>query len=633
MPYDKILGQEIVYNDSIKVRVSGIVKDWNQNTDLPFTDFISFSTLYKSGDLKIPDLWTFVKLSNGIKPSSTNTQLDQYTKRYFNKDPLLKKIMYLQPLTDMHFNSHFYEDGFLKSHLPTIYSLIAIASFILMIAIVNFINLSTAKSIGRAKEMGVRKILGGNRAHLIFQFLTETFIQTFMATLIATLSVRPILTIFHDYIPTGIKFNPLNPSTIFFLFSFILIVTLLSGIYPAKVLSFYSPALSLKGIGLTKANERMTLRKGLIVFQFTLSLIFIIAVIVIRSQLQFIRNKDLGYNTDAVITIKTPWQDSLSKVNVLAEKIRRLPAVQKLALEAFPPIGPTGNLLDIRYKGKKEVSLMVGMDEGNENFIPLYQMKLLAGRNILQGDSLNELVLNESLSQKLEFTHPADAIGQFVYSGNRLIPIVGVVADYHTKTLHEVITPVCIGNIPQDQREIVLKLSTKGKQFSQLEVSLEKLQSFWAEIYPGIPFEYSFLDESIASMYAKEQKTSTLMNLAMVITVFISCMGLFGLILFSTEARTKEIGIRKVLGASVAGIVFLLSKDFLKLVFIAMLISSPVVYYFMHLWLQDYAYRIQITWWMFAIAWLSALFIAFITISFLAIKSALANPVTSLRSE
>jgi len=192
---------------------------------------------------------------------------------------------------------------------------------------------------------------------------------------------------------------------------------------------------------------------------------------------------------------------------------------------------------------------------------------------------------------------------------------------------------VCIGSIPEDQREIVLKLSTKGKQFNQLKETHASLNKSWNEVYPGIPFEFSFLDESIASMYTKEQKTSTLMNLAMVVAVFISCMGLFGLILFSSASRQKEIGIRKVLGASVPGIVFLLSKDFLKLVFIATLIASPIVYYFMNLWLQNYAYRIQISWWMLAMAWLSALFIALLTISFQAIKSALANPILSLRTE
>lgn len=192
---------------------------------------------------------------------------------------------------------------------------------------------------------------------------------------------------------------------------------------------------------------------------------------------------------------------------------------------------------------------------------------------------------------------------------------------------------MCIGSIPEDQREIVLKLSTKGKQFNQLKETHASLNKSWNEVYPGIPFEFSFLDESIASMYTKEQKTSTLMNLAMVVAVFISCMGLFGLILFSSASRQKEIGIRKVLGASVPGIVFLLSKDFLKLVFIATLIASPIVYYFMNLWLQNYAYRIQISWWMLAMAWLSALFIALLTISFQAIKSALANPILSLRTE
>ncbi len=633
IPCDKMLGKEIIYNDSVRVQVSGVIKDWNKNTDLPFTDFISLGSLYQPDDLKNPDLWTFIKLSNGVVYSSINKELDHYTKVHFNKDPLLKKTLYLQPLADMHFNSHFYEDGFRKAHLPTLYGLMAIASFILLIAIINFINLSTAQSIGRAKEMGVRKILGGKKTQLIFQFLSETFILTFIATLIATFSVKPVLGIFHEYIPPQIRFDPFYLSSVFFLFLFVLVTTLLSGIYPAKVLSSYSPLLSLKGIGLTKANERMILRKVLIVFQFTLSLIFIIAVIVIKTQLQYIRNKDMGYNTDAILTIKTPQRDSLTKVNELADKMKQLPSVQNLALEAFPPIGPAGNLLDIQYKGKKEVSLMVGMDEGNENFIPVYQMKLLAGRNLQSGDSLKELVLNESLSERLGFAHPLDAIGQFVYSGNKPIPVVGVVVDYHTKTLHELITPVCIGSIPDDQREIVLKLSTKGKQFNQLKETIANLRKCWDAIYPGISFEYSFLDESIAGMYDKEQKTSTLMNVVMSIAVFISCMGLFGLILFSTVRRTREIGIRKVLGASVPGIVFLLSRDFLKLVFVSMAIASPIVYYFMHQWLQDYAYRIQISWWMFAMAWLSALLIAFLTISFHAIKSAMANPVKSLRME
>ncbi len=633
MPPDKILGKEIIYNDSIRVRVSGIVKEWNRNTDFPFTDIISISALYQPGELKNTAPWTFVKLSKGTTASFINTKLGQFVKKYFSEDPLLKRSMYLQPLADMHFNSHFYEDGFRKAHLPTIYGLIAIATFILIIAMINFINLSTAQSIGRAKEMGIRKVLGSKRSNLIFQFIVETFIQTFVATSLAALTAKPVLTIFHDYIPPGIKFSPVYPSTILFLFSLALITALLSGLYPAKVLSSYAPVLSLKGIGLTRANDKMTLRKGLIVFQFTLSLIFIIAVIVIKTQLHFIRNKDLGYNTDAIITIKTPWSDSLSKVNILAGKMRQWPAVQKLALEAFPPIGPVGNLLDIQYKGKREVSLMVGMDEGNENFIPVYQMKLLAGRNLVPGDSLNELVLNESLSRRLGFTYPGDAIGQLIYSGHKMIPIVGVVADYHTKTLHEMIMPVCIGDIPEDQREIVIKLSTKGKQFNQLKETIANFYKTWNEVYPGISFEYSFLDESIASMYTKEQKTSTLMNLAMVMAIFISCMGLFGLILFSTERRTKEIGIRKVLGASVRGIVFLLSKDFLKLVCVAMLIASPVVYYLMNVWLQGYAYRIQITWWMFMLAWLSALFFAFLAISVLAIKSAMANPARSLRTE
>ena len=633
IPLEKMLGREIIYNDSVRVHVSGIVKEWNENTDFPFTDIVSITSLYQSGDWKNVDVWTFVKLSTGTSSAKINLQLERIIRNHPFGDPLLKRSMYLQPLADIHFNAHFYEDGFRKAHLPTIYSLIAIACFILLIAIINFVNLSTAQTIRRAKEMGVRKILGGNKANIIFQFLTETFIQTVVAMCIALVSIKPVMTAFHHFIPHDLRFNLAQPSTIFAFFLLILVATVLSGLYPAKILSSYDPISSLKGFGSTSTGNKLTVKKSLMVFQLSLSLFFIIAVIIIGGQLQFIRNKDLGYNTNAIIIIKTSASESLSKVNVLAEKIKQLPAVQMLGLEAFPPIGPAGNLLDIRYKGKKDQSLLIGMDEGNENFIPTYQMKLLAGRNLSHGDSLNELVINESLSKLLGFVHPGDAISQFVHTGNKMIPIVGVVSDYHTKTLQEAITPVCIGNIAEDQREIVLRLSNEGIQFDEIRRTLASINVLWNEVYPGNPFNYSFLDESIAHMYEKERTTSTLMRLAMFITVFISCLGLFGLILFSVERRTKEIGIRKVLGATVLSLVFLLSKDFFRLIFISMLIASPVAYYFMHSWLQNYTYRIQISWWMFASAWLAAILVAMLTMSFQAIKAGLANPVKSRRTE
>src|SRR5664279_4175218 len=274
IPFEKMLGREIIYNDSTRVHVSGIIKDWNKNTDFPFTDIISINTLCPSGDLKNPDLWSFVKLSTGTSPATINHHLDRFIENHPIGDPLLKRSMYLQPLSEIHFNSHFIEDGFRKAHLPTIYSLIAIASFILLIAIINFINLSTAQTIGRAKEMGIRKILGSKKTSIIFQFLTETFIQISIATGVAMVSIKPILTVFHNFIPPDLRFNLTYPSTILFLFLLILITTLLSGLYPAKTLTSYELISSLKGISAAGAKNKMTLRKGLIIFQFSLSLFF-----------------------------------------------------------------------------------------------------------------------------------------------------------------------------------------------------------------------------------------------------------------------------------------------------------------------------------------------------------------------
>jgi ABC-type antimicrobial peptide transport system permease subunit len=410
-----------------------------------------------------------------------------------------------------------------------------------------------------------------------------------------------------------------------------IITSLLAGLYPAKILSSYAPGLNLKGTGNERGSEKWMLRKGLIVFQFTISLIFIIGAIVINSQLRYARNKDLGFTADAIITAETPRGDSLSKVKVAAEKIKQIPGINRVSLAWATPGNAKGMRIKFKTTDVKDIS--VAQVDGDEYLIPLYQIKLLAGRNLAHSDSVNEFVINENLSRLMGYKKPDQAIGKTIYWFNKPYPVVGVVADFHSSSLHDPIVPLCIINRVEREGTITIKLAAKGKQSDNIKATLTQIEKVWKSIYPEGTFDYKFYDESLAVAYQKDQQAGILMNTAMSITIFISCIGLFGLVLFTAEKRAKEISIRKILGASVTNIVTMLSKDFIELVFIALCIASPMAWYVMSKWLQSFAYRINISLWIFMLAGLGVILIALVTVSFQAIKVALANPVKSLRTE
>ena len=643
-----IIGRTIIYNDSLQLTVSGIVKDWKQNTDFPFTDFISIGTASNSFLKKdIPTLsWSslqphrsivFVKLSKTTNADDVNARLNAYVRHHAKPSGFgLLLSLQLQPLRSIHFTEDYYRgddgDNFRKAHLPTLYALMGIALFILIIAAINFINLSTAQSMQRSKEVGVRKVLGSGRKNLVFQFLSETFVLTFISILISLLSVKPVLSLFSTFIPVGVTFDPFNSLTIIFLFILTAATTLLAGFYPAQVLSSYVPVLSLKGITRSPRSPAGGLRKALMIFQFSVSLIFIIGTLVISNQLKYMQTKDKGFKSDAIITINN-WNDQSGKMKILAEKIRNIHGVDKVIQQATAPMGfaETGNIFT--YKGKNALKSEVLTKMGNEDFIPFYRMKLIAGRNMLHSDSLRELVINQSFSKMLGFAKASDAIGKFLYEGDNPYPIVGVVADFHMGSFHDPIKPVVIEHVPERESSLAVSLRVKGKHLSDTKYITSQIEKEWKQLYPDQGINYSFLDDSIGWLFEKDRQTAWLMNAAMVITIFISCMGLFGLAMFTAERRTKEIGIRKVLGASVINITAMLGKDFMLQVLIAILIASPIAWYCMNIWLQDFAYRVTIGWWVFAVAGIIALLIAIITVSFQAIKAAVANPVESLRSE
>jgi hypothetical protein len=672
LPIDRVLGKELVYDDSLRLIISGVVKDWSGHSDLDFQEFISLPTIQASFLRNLSDLkqanrpdWTlpdytqnFVKLAKGTTPAQFELQAARMVKEHMvsKNDPFTVQIR-LQPLSTIHFDGRYTDFYSRQAHLSSLYLLMAIAGFILLIAAINIINLSTAQSIRRSKEIGIRKVLGSGRIRLITQFLSETFVLTCMAVLCSLLIARPVLYLIRDFIPAGVAVDLFDGFTWIFLLGTILVTSLLAGLYPSLVLSAYSPLRTLQARG--AARQKGYFRQGLIVFQFTISLLFIIGTIVIGNQTRYLLNKDLGFAKDAIVSIGTSDNYATSKRNILAEKVRQLPGVDMVSACWIAPVlnynQPEGSFIQlINSNNKVECSERTG----DQFYVPLFGLKLLAGRNFLppQDDTMNfvpnlvpydfsfpkkrtEILINATCARELGFKTPQEAIGHFVRTPAPNLdaisgPIVGVVADFHAQSLFSPIRPVYIYGTKNLWRGgIQVKLSTQANSNATIHSTLQAIEKSWKEVYPEEAFTYRFLDETIADMYVRQRMTARITTAAMIVAIFISCMGLYALVTFSAEQRTKEIGIRKVLGASVQGIVGMLSKDFLLLVSLSILLASPIAWYFLHRWLQDFAFRIPISWWIFVLSGAGAMALALITISFKAIKAAIANPVKSLRTE
>jgi ABC-type antimicrobial peptide transport system permease subunit len=620
--------------------VAGIVKSWKKNTDFIFTDFISSASIPGSElnnriDMNAWGMWNgftqvYLKLFPGVDPATVEAQLLALANKYIVITPDMNLKMLLQPLADIHFCG--LEDVYTKhAHLPTLYGLMAIAAFILIIAVCNFINLSTAQSLQRFKEIGVRKILGGKRFNLIFQLLGETLLITLFAALLSLFLTYMLIHIFQSFIPRGLTLDLGQPFTWLFLATITLCTTILAGLYPAKVISGGSPISIMKG-GARRANTKSLLREALIVFQFAISLTLIICTLVIGDQIQYLLNKDLGISKDAIINIRFRGNGM-----AFAEKIKQFSYVKMVSVNSNPPVHTGHSGTSFKYNDNGEEREINGMLEFvDENYIPLYELRLIAGRNLLPSPHMTEFVINETFARQFGFNNPYDAIGQIVKSGQfDNIPdqrIVGVVSDFYQTPLYNKITPMAISVTNRAKRTISVKLSIDNSSESVNNI-ITDLENEWKAINPYERFEMKFYDEAIASFYEKEHSTSRIINSAMLMAIFISCMGLFGLVVFTTTQRIKEIGIRKVLGAGIYQILMLLSSGFVKLVLIAAVIASPVAWYLMDKWLAGFAYHVPIHWWIFVLAFLFALIITLATISVQTFKVAKMNPVDSIKIE
>jgi putative ABC transport system permease protein len=652
IPLEQIMGKQVFYKDSLIATVTGIVKELPKNTDFKFEDFISFKSIEAKNWRKEFQLdeWTntnstsqcFIKIPEKSSPNATNAQFKTFLKKHLDlKDQWnIGRTLTLQPLSDMHYNPSIGDNFSRQVHLPTLYALMGIAIFLLLIAAINFINLATAQSITRVKEIGVRKVLGSSRKSLILQFMCETFVITFMAVFLSTLFVEPILWAFADFVPKDLTFNFLDPQIIGFLVLITLITSLLSGLYPAWIISSYTPVASLKNQVSNGSSRTAFLRKALITFQFTASQIFILGTIIVAIQTHYMVNKDMGFKKDAIVHFYTDWNDLESgKKNVLINKLKQFPEIELISLGEVPAKNGYSMNRVTYFDGRKEIKLDVNRRSVDENYVSMFGLKIIAGRNITNSDSAKEFVINETYAHILGFKKPEQAIGKMlIYSGGKgdiKLPIVGVVADFHLQPLNKIIQPLYLLSENKYESNINVKIRSNGQSAENFKGVLAKIEKAFKEVYPNNAqeFEPIFFDETIAKFYKREQQFAQILNTATGIAIFISCMGLFGLVAFTTRQRTKEIGIRKVLGASVTQIVQLLSKDFLRLVILGIVIASPIAYWAMNKWLQDFAYRVEISWWIFVLAGIMAITIALLTVSYQSIKAALANPVKSLRTE
>lgn len=636
-------------NDSTPCKVTGIINKVPRNSHFHFDIFVSLSSLPYSKDPSwmSSGMFTYLVLKQGYDYKKLEAKFPGMVEKYMG--PQIQQAMGLSlsqfrtkgndlgfillPLTKIHmggFSSNYEMEP--PGDIRYVYIFGAVAVFMLLIACINFINLSTASASKRAKEVGVRKVMGSGKTDLIKQFLLESALITFIALLISSALVQIVLPVFNTL--SGKNLVPgFSLGRIAGILSLGLLVSFLAGLYPAFFLSSFKPIATLKG-RLSPATKSYGLRSSLVVFQFFISVSLITGTIIVFQQMKFIREKKLGYDKDQLLVIGNSWQLGKNE-KIVRDELLRDARVANVTVSSYKPAGWSANNNSISDPEGQENRLTTSLEyKIDERYIPTLGIKMAAGRNFSPQFSTDSvaMIMNESAVKAFGFKDNNDAIGKRIIRQNSdrgtNVPytIVGVVKDFNFKSLHEAITPLLMVLNPGSG----LLIKTKTKDVAGLLATIKKR---WQDFGPEDPIDYAFLDDLYNKTYEAEQKTGTILNIFAVLTILVACLGLFGLATYTAEQRSKEIGIRKVLGATVSQVTTMLSKEFVKLVLIACVIAFPLSYWAMHKWLQDFAYRINISWTVFVFAGLSALFIALCTVSFRAIKAALANPVKSLRTE
>ncbi len=641
--WQSAMGGLLSLDNTATVKVAGILEDVPLNSDFPFYLVASYETMKKfpraynySPDFgnTTSNFQAYMRVPENVSPASINQQLIGFSNKYYNSGANRNDIRtnFIRPLSEVHFDTRFGNFGSHITTKTTLWTLSLIGVFIIIMACINFINLSTAQAVGRSKEIGIRKVLGSKRSQLFWQVIGETAIIVLIAIALAVCIAAGCMPFIKYVASIPEQLTLLNLPTLAFLGAIMVLVTLLAGVYPSLVLSGFKPALALKN-KISSANiGGISLRRGLVVTQFAISQVLIICTIVAVSQMNFVRRADLGFNKEAILLLTSNVDSSVNvRQPAFKQKLLSIPGVKSVSFSSDIPSSESNNSGNFAFDHKPDEKFDMFRKFGDEDYFKTYGLQIIAGRVHAQSDTVKEIVINETMVAKLGVKDPKDVIGREIRVGrSRWYPIVGVVKDFKTNSLREDTKPTIITSRNNRYSYTGLKLTTSN--MAQVQAAVEKT---WNDFFPEYVYSPSFMDERINNFYRQEAQLSLLYKIFAGIAILISCLGLYGLVLFMAAQKTKEVGIRKVLGASVANIMYLFSKEFTLLIMVAFVIAVPVAWYMMNNWLNNFSIssRITIGISVFVLAVASSVLIAWITVGYKALKAATANPVKSLRTE
>jgi putative ABC transport system permease protein len=623
-------------DNKIDFRVTGILKDLPANTDRRTEIFVSYSSLRQFNEwMASDDAWggissalqCFVRLRPGVSPEQVEQVLPAYVKKY---RPTSKNVHHyrLQPLADVHFDAR-YGGVMTKTNL---WVLALIGLFLIITACVNFINLATAQALNRAKEVGVRKALGSVRSQLFWQFIAETGLITVAAMVLALLSAQVALPYVNEWFQARMRIDLLTDWQLpVFIGLLIVVVTFFAGSYPGLILARFQPVLALKGKLSQQSVGGFNTRRTLIVAQFAISQMLIIGVIIIANQMRYAQQSDLGFTKEAVVMVPMASESTIQTQHTIQNRFSKLAGVKDVSLCQAAPASDNNWNTSPRYDNRPEdENFGINVRAADDQYIPLFGLHLVAGRNIYPADTATEFIVNETFAKKLNLARPQELLGKTIsLNGDRIKgPIVGVVRDFHNLSFHEDISAVCIASAVDQYDKYAVKID-----LATAKTTLAGLEKIWTETHPDQIFEYQFLDDQIAEFYETEALMLKLIQAFAAIAIFIGCLGLYGLVSFMAAQKTKEIGIRKVLGSGTGQIVWIFAKEFSRLILIAFVVAAPIAWYAMNAWLKNFEYKVEPGVGVFALAIGGTFLIAMLTIGYRAVSAALMNPMKALRTE
>ena len=625
------LGKSLKLDKNKELVITGIAEDPPDNTDFPFDLMVAYATvkdeLLKKGWGSVTSNDQFYLLLHpGQTPNGIEANFPAFVKKYFD-DPTDNLACKLQPLYEIHFDSRYDVYSYLSVDKTTIYALWVVAAFLVIAACINFVNLSTAIAVNRSREVGIRKVLGSDRKQLIFQFLGEACVLTTFAALSSLGAAELLMLRIHDFIGVDASID-LVYDHIFLTFFFLILfaVSLLSGLYPAFILSGFRPVEALKKRAHTQKAGFYFSRRGLVITQFVISQVFIISTLVLIKQMNYFLEKDLGFDREALVTVPLPGEEGPQKKKILRRELGQIPGVNRVSLAFTSPL--SGSVAITNYQLEEGPDdFLAHVKYVDSNYLNTYGLHLVAGVNLDERDTVHQLLINEKLAA-MHGQSPDEMLGKMVEISGREVPVVGVVRDFHTLSLEYPIEPTILLNNLRRYQLATLKVTLP--EFDQL---IKAVETRWKYHYPEYTFSFNFVEGEVAEFYEEEESFIRIFTAFTLVVIFIGCLGLYGLVAFMTHQKVKEIGIRKVLGASIANLVGLFSKEFMRLVSLAFLVAAPLAWYFMDSWLRGFQYRIDLDWPVFLVAMIASLAIAFSTIGYRALKAARGNPADALRNE